>query len=302
MGVRLPPLLKPERLGLTYGLMLAAVAGWGGNWVAGKLAGQQFSPLFVALARYVLVLAVLVPWLALQRQLTPIRRRDLVPLIGMGLSYAVGNNLMFLVGLQLAPSSDGALIAPSVAPILAASLAVVAFGEPITRAYVAGCAVATLGLALLIGVEGEASGHARLLGDGLFLGAGACWAIQIVFSRALGNRQSSVVAFSYSALFGCLALVPLALLDGGWRALPGPGSAAWLTLAYVAVGGTALPLICWYQGVQRLGVARSSIFSYLIPVAGVAASMVLLGERLHALQYLGGVLVFCGVALVNRRK
>ncbi|MBI4494618.1 MAG: DMT family transporter [Chloroflexi bacterium] len=292
---------SPDLL-LTYALLLLAVALWAGTWVAGKLAVQQLSPLFVGTARYVVSLAVLLPWLAYQRQLTAFGRRDVGPLFGLGLTYVVGVNLLYLSGLQFAPASDGALLAPGLSPILSVGLAALALHERLTRGQGVGFGLALVGLAFLLGVGGAAEGGARLLGNLLYLGSAVLWGLQTVLVRVHTYRLSPAVTSSYSILFGSLVLLPFALLDGGWRALGAVDAPTWLSFLYLALPGTGLPVLFWFQGIQRLGVARSSVFSYLIPVFGVALSMVFLDERLHLLQFLGGALVLGGVALVNRNR
>jgi drug/metabolite transporter (DMT)-like permease len=53
-------------------------------------------------------------------------------------------------------------------------------------------------------------------------------------------------------------------------------------------------------GIRQVGVARTVVFVYLVPVLTALASAVVLGERLHAAQAVGGVAVLAGVWRTNR--
>lgn len=75
---------------------------------------------------------------------------------------------------------------------------------------------------------------------------------------------------------------------------------AWLSLLYLAPLGTVLAFVLYYDGVQRLGAARTAAFTLLVPVFGVSSSIVVLGEPLRAGLVVGGAIVLAGLWLVQR--
>ena len=64
--------------------------------------------------------------------------------------------------------------------------------------------------------------------------------------------------------------------------------------------GMALAFVWYYEGIRRLGTARTVVFNNLVPVFGVLRRWLVLGEPLSASLVLSGVLAITGVFLVNR--
>jgi len=75
---------------------------------------------------------------------------------------------------------------------------------------------------------------------------------------------------------------------------------AWAAIVFLAIFGTAIALVLFYDGVRRIGAARTSVFINLVPVFAVALGVLLLGEALEASMLVGGVLVVGGIFLLNR--
>ena len=64
--------------------------------------------------------------------------------------------------------------------------------------------------------------------------------------------------------------------------------------------GTALAFVWYYMSIKRLGASVASIFNNLVPVFGVAISVLLLGEPLLPSMLIGGAIAICGVFMVSR--
>jgi drug/metabolite transporter (DMT)-like permease len=130
-------------------------------------------------------------------------------------------------------------------------------------------------------------------------GAVASWAAYTLLGRRALAGLSPLAATAYAALAGfALLLAALALSPA-----PLPQSASWPCLAailYLALGGTALPFIWYYQGVSTLGPARTAVFTNLVPLFGAALGAALLAEPLGLPMLLGGALTLIGVSLANR--
>ena len=75
---------------------------------------------------------------------------------------------------------------------------------------------------------------------------------------------------------------------------------AWLAFVFLGVFGTAIAFVWFYDGVRALGPARASVFINLVPVAAVLLGFALLNESLEWSMLAGGLLVVCGVWLINR--
>ena len=283
-------------------LMLTGMAlCFGGTWVAGAVAVDGAPPFAIAALRFGIASILLFAWAKLARRpLTPLHRRDLPLVMGLGLTAIAGYNWLFLTGLTLAPASDGAIIAPGLAPVFTAVLAGALLRERLGVRGFVGLGVAVLGLLLVVGPAGGADGQ-RLLGDLMFLAGAACWGVYSVLSRIASRRFSPVSTTVYGTAFGTAVLLPLAVLEGGLGDLPSAPIASLAGIGYLAVFGTVGAFLLFNLGVARIGAARASAFALLVPVIGVLSSVALLGERLGPLTVLGGAVVLIGLWLVEHR-
>jgi drug/metabolite transporter (DMT)-like permease len=235
---------------------------------------------------------------AARRRLSPIRRADLPLIAGLGLTGVAGYNWLFLTGLTLAPATDGSILVPGTIPILTMILAVVLLAERIGRRAVLGMAVAIGGLLVVIGF-GRHTGSTRLSGDLLFLGSAGFWASYNILVRVASRRFDAISATLYAMVAGALFLLPLALLQGSLAELEAISPRAWASIGYLMVFGSILAFVFLQIGVARIGAARASAFTLLVPLFGVALSIAFLGERPTLLAMAGGVVVLAGLWLIQ---
>jgi drug/metabolite transporter (DMT)-like permease len=72
-------------------------------------------------------------------------------------------------------------------------------------------------------------------------------------------------------------------------------------VAGIALVSTVVPVAAFLLGLRRVGPATASIVSTVEPLVTVALALLVFGERLTAVQALGGALVVGAVVLVNAR-
>lgn len=278
---------------------------WAGVFVVGKLAVQAASPLAVAALRFAGASAVFLI-LALGPARTAagrVWRQDAPLLVGLGLAGVTFYQSLFFWGLALAPASDGAMIVPTLNPVITAVLAAFFLGERGTWRTGAGLILSLGGVALILGgaaATGAAPDGGRLLGDALFLASALGWAVYNVLSRVATRRMTPLAASAYSTAAGTVPLLALAAADpagvAGTTHLAA-GAPFWAGIAYMAVGGTVVPFLLWNRGIQRLGIGPASVFTNLVPVFSLFLAVIFLGERPAGLQLGGTTLVLAGVWL-----
>jgi len=136
----------PRSLLTPVAVVFTALA-WSGSWITGKLALAGAPPLEISTVRFIIAALVLAAITFATR--ADLGRGSLWPVTLAGfLGYCAYNAFVF-VGLTMAPASDGALIVPTLIPVLTA-LAATFIGERLTPVKLAGFAVA--GLTVLIGL------------------------------------------------------------------------------------------------------------------------------------------------------
>jgi drug/metabolite transporter (DMT)-like permease len=143
---------------------------------------------------------------------------------------------------------------------------------------------------------------ASLKGDLMLAGAVVCWALYTIGARPLMVRHSPVGVTALSMILGTVLYLPLAapgLAGVAWRAV---GALTWAKVIYSAIFAICIAYTIWYAAVQRIGGARTSIYSNLIPIVAMATAYLWLHEPIGRLKILGASTVLVGVALTRTRE
>jgi len=300
-GVVVPAHAAPP-FGLVDVALIGLMTVWGANFVVVKAAVAQFRPLAFTALRFAIAGVVLLVVLVLLRVSLRVSRADLGRLALLGL---VGNILyqpLFVIGISHTTAGNSALILAA-APVLVALENHVLGQERLHGRAWTGVALSFFGLALVIlgGPKEISLAPETMFGNLLTLGAVLCWATYTVMSRPLVTRLDPLVVTSVSLLIGAGALLVFAapsFLAQDWSAI-NPGG--WLGLLYSGLLAIGLGYVIWGKGVQRLGGARTSVYSNLNPIVAALTGMIFLGERITLLQVVGAACVFGGIVLARSR-
>jgi drug/metabolite transporter (DMT)-like permease len=178
-------------------------------------------------------------------------------------------------------------------------------GEPLTRRKVLGLILASAGSALVI-AGGQATlstglSLERLIGDLLFLGGALCWAAYSVFGSVAMRDRSPIAFTALTVAIGAAMLLPLGLLEHGYADVPMWTPGAWALVLFLALVATVVAFALYLWAVRKFGPGLGSLVGYLVPLAGVSLSFLVLGERPHPLQLVGGAVILAGVRVVTMR-
>ena len=144
----------------------------------------------------------------------------------------------------------------------------------------------------------------------------ACWGVYSLLMDRTNQVQISALVVVRKAFFWSLvSIIPVALwgmTESGKAALDGSfainldaelnrarfGNALNLfNLVFLGVFASALAFAAWNMASKRIGMVKANIGLYLMPVVGVIAAAVFLGEHLTASSIIGGLLILAGVAV-----
>jgi drug/metabolite transporter (DMT)-like permease len=176
----------------------------------------------------------------------------------------------------------------AVAPVLAALLARITLGEPITRRTTLAMALALVGVAVMLGAPAEGS----LAGDGLSFLAAFAFAAMIVITRWRHDvSMASATCLSQAILV--VAFLPFASPgeisgdDVGWLASLGIGQIG-LGLALLTVGARLIPA------------AQVGMITLLEVVLGPLWVWLALDEQPATLTLVGGAIVIAAIVIQTR--
>ena len=126
------------------------------------------------------------------------------------------------------------------------------------------------------------------------------WVSYTLIGRAVLKGMSPLGASAWASLLGMIMLVACAVFEQPWAALAALPPSGWGAIAYLGALGTVVAFLWFYQGVQKIGPARASIFLSFVPVFGVLIAALVLGEPILVSMIVGGAMVVGGVLLTNR--
>jgi len=265
----------------------ASAAAFGALPIFARLAYAAGVDLYGLLVARFAVAAAVLALLAAGRRVRWPRGRVLAAVLAMGALGYTGQSFLYFSALNHADASLVALLLYSF-PFIVAVLAALFLGERLDGARIAALLVASGGLLLTIG-----GGRGTPLGIALGLGAAAVYAVYIVAgSRVLRDVEpiaaSSLIcaaaAFSYAAIAAGRGMA-------GWPAQWPSTAAAWVPVLALALVSTVVAIAAFFAGLRRLGATLTSVLSTLEPVVSVGLAAAVLGERVGALQALGGAVV-----------
>jgi drug/metabolite transporter (DMT)-like permease len=272
---------------------------WGCNWPVLKMGVSELAPLtFRALTLPFAALGLL----AVARfsgDAVRIPREHWGKVAVLALLNIAGWNGLVLFGVQLLPAGRSAIIAYTM-PLWATIIAAFLLNEPLSKRKALGLGLGMVGMALLLGEEVRSIERAPF-GALMILGAAIVWACGTVMLR---RWKPPIPQNALSGWMMLLGWLPIALtapfLD------PAPLAAtlatisprAWFAIFYNIVMAGTLAHWAWFTLARTLPVAVSSIASLPVPVVGVFAGMLVLGERPGPNEWLALGFVVAGLVAV----
>lgn len=264
----------------------------------GKLSMRAFTPKVVAGWRITVGAGVLlsVAFLVYGRRAWP-ARRDLLRLQVCALLGIALNQVLYLEGLQRAPSVNAALVMVLI-PVFVFGLSVAVGQERLQKARAIGVALAASGTIILLARKGTDLGPEYLTGNLLMIANGFSYSIYLVLAKPLAMRYPPLVLIAW--VFGLSVwTVPLF----AWEQTFVPPTAtkeAWWSLAYVLIFPTILAYLLNAVALARVSASTTAIFIFMQPVIAAVAGHLALGEVLDGGFGLASALILSGLWVVLR--
>ncbi len=200
-------------------------------------------------------------------------------------------NLAFLAAVTRAGVAVGTLVAIGCTPIITGLLA-----RRITRGWLVATSIALVGLVALLS---DGLGHGvTLVGVLLALGASTSYAVFILASTALTGSAIGTTP-KLAAIFVVAAVI---LLPAGWLASTHwvlTPSGAGMTV-YLALAGTVVAYSFFNHGLRTVESGTAATLGLTEPLVAAVLGVVVLGERLSALSWLGAFIVLVALVVMIR--
>jgi drug/metabolite transporter (DMT)-like permease len=281
---------------------LLVVAIWGASFPIQKVALAEIDWLALTWVRYVGMVALgwlVLLWRRARGRPVGVARADLPRVVLTGvLGYSV-YIVLSTAGLAWTTAFSTALLVGT-APLFAVVLLAMLGLEAMRRGHVAGLLVGLVGVVVFLAHKMAAALPVAGAGDLLSLAGALSFAAYSVAQKPLLERYAVSVMMAHTCALGALPVVALgwpAALAQDWTRV---STAAWLGLAWTIVIPVYLAWSLWAWVMARAGVGRTSLFMFLVPVAGAIVSHLVVGETFETLQIAGALLIVTGLAVARR--
>jgi drug/metabolite transporter (DMT)-like permease len=284
-----------------HGFLFLAITsiGWGMNWPAIKILLREWPPLFSRGVAGVAAALILAAIATARGESLKVPRG-----VTLTLLFASFTNVFAWMGfgtmaMKYLSISEAALLVYTM-PIWAMLFAWPLRGARPGLRDIAALVLGLAGMAILFGGHGFAFGADKLFGMALALASAILFALGAVMAKG-PLPMPPVSAVAWQAGLGCLPMVML-----GWiferpdlNALSAFGFA---DLVYMTIGPMGICYLTWFAALKRLPAATAAMGTLTVPIMGVAAGAVFLGDPLGWREFTAGALTLAGVALALRSK
>jgi O-acetylserine/cysteine efflux transporter len=270
-------------------LALAVVFVWGTNFVVIKVALVHLPPLLLAALRFTLVFIPAMFWLP----------RPALPwhnLARYGLFIGVGQfGLLYLaMNGHISPGIASLIIQTQVFFTIAITMWQGA--EPPRLYQWAALLAATVGIGIIFT---HTDGTSTPLGLVLVLGAALAWSGGNIVGRACPPPQMLAYVV-WSAAYAILPLFILSFVMEGWQAdyagIQQSGWDTWAAVLWQAWGNSLFGYVAWGWLLAKHPATTVVPLALLVPVFGMGASVILLGESFPAWKLVAALWVMAGLA------
>jgi O-acetylserine/cysteine efflux transporter len=286
------------------GLALGIVVIWGLNFVVMKFGLREFTPFQLAAARFAIASLPFIVFIA--KPELPWRF-----VLGYGLLQGVGQFGFLFTALHVGMTASLASVLMQTQVFFTAAIGMATIGERLHRHQVLALGLAALGL-MCFAIElvattstntstsvqldaknGIAALPVSLAGLVLTLCAAASWAASNVVARKAQSVNPGFVPLQFVVWTSVVPVFPMLAMS---LCFDPPGSQArwlqagvqgWGAAAYLGLVATVWAYAMWTGLLKRHAANKVSPFGLGVPVVGLTAGMLVLGERISAWQWAG---------------
>jgi drug/metabolite transporter (DMT)-like permease len=275
-------------------LVVLLAFAWGLNWVAAAVALREVTPWTLRFAGASIGAATLFAAAFLTGHNLRVPRREYVHV--MVASFFNVAAFQILSGFaQLSGETTRAIIITYSMPIWATLLGRAVLGERLNAIGWLAFALCVAGLTILLWPLFTGGFPPAVYYS---LACALSWAFATVYMKWVKATVEPLANAAWQLLFGFVFIAAGGFMIEGYPHLWPIHSETILAILFVGLFGVGLAHFLWWSIVGRLSTVTASIGVLLVPVIGVTASTVLLGERLTTPDAIGFFMIFAAAACV----
>ncbi|MEA4921851.1 MAG: DMT family transporter [Eubacteriaceae bacterium] len=280
-------------------MMTVLVVSWGLEYAVAKDALNSIDSITLITIKYFLGSAVMAVILLATSQFRRINKRDIPTFI---LCAIFGQIMYFFCEYNAMKTIPVAIITVLLGfvPVMSVIVERFLYKHRASRFLVAGMLVCIFGIVLAIGADFSMLSGGKVVGYLFCMGAMLAWVCYNFITNSVCSKYSSTCVAFYQMIIAALLTLPYSIFH-----LPDPSiftGKIVMELLYLGVISAGLGFLIEVIGIQKLGPTPVGVYSNFMPVTTAFFGVILLGQHLTLLQYLGGAIVIVSGCLVIREK
>ena len=292
------PKVQPSKI-LIYIASTFAITLWGMSYIwTDQLIALNIPIFYFVFVRILMAGVVLFLFNTAYARIKRIQRQDLPKFLLLAFFEPFIYFICETYGLKLTGSPTLSAMVIATIPIFSIGAGIIFFREKINLVNIGGILLTLVGIVMVAMAHGTL-GENFIWGVVLLLLAVISEVGHASITKSLSGNYSSQIIVMYQFLIGAVYLFPLFLwkgLDGFDMEIYFDGD-VWYPIICLAILCSSLAFSLWVSTIKNLGVAKSSIFSALIPVAAAIIAWILGHEMLNQRQWIGIAISTVGVVL-----
>lgn len=292
------PHVQPSKV-LIYIASTFAIVLWGMSYIwTDKLIALGIPIFYFVFVRIFLAGIVLFLFNTAYARIKRIQKQDLPKFLLLALFEPFIYFICETYGLKETGSPTLSAMVIATIPLFSIGAGILFFKEKINAVNIMGIFLSLVGIVMVVMAKGELGEH-FIWGIILLMIAVIAEVGHASITKSLSGNYSSQIIVMYQFLIGSVYLLPLFI----WKGLDGFSIEThltpdvWYPIICLAVLCSSLAFSLWVSTIKNLGVAKSSIFSALIPVAAALIAWLMGHEILDSRQWIGIIISTFGVIL-----
>jgi len=277
--------------------VLMTIIFWGVSASSNKIALREVPPATLALIRFTIASFILGILNLCMNKEVKVSKKDQLPMVLGGI---IGVTFYFIFenyGLTLISAANATILLAAI-PIVTLLVESIYYKKGTSMQMWIGSALSMAGVLLVLGNSFNVNGSYQvIIGCLLMIGAALCWVFYSMINKHFEGRYPTVYLTFFQNAWGAACLIPFALLErGSWGHI---SPLSWINILYLALICSALGFFLYLYGLRHLSPSQANVYINLMPFVGVLSAYLILKESLYPLQIIGGIIIICGIIVVN---
>lgn len=291
----------PSRWLLILAFLIVYIV-WGSSYIGISFAIETIPPTVMTGTRFVLAGAVLMVWALRVGSPMPTRRQWRSGFIAGGLLFLANNGLIVLATSMGVPTGVSALLIGTT-PMWIVILTSLQDRTRPNSGTLIGLALGTLGIGLLVNLNGALSGgSSELLGAVIVIVAALFWALGSLYARNADMPANPLMSTGIQLFCGGLLQMALSVANGSLFSMDVSAISfrSVFAMIYLAIFASIIAFTAFTWLMRVANPALVTTYAYVNPVVAVILGWIFRGEQLTMRTLLAGAIIIAAVVILTR--